>query len=536
VKKNTLLKKRHNTIREQLKRQADKPPREAQRWLQGADKKMDALIQDASEELSAMKRAAEEGGSAPSKKKRTTGGKRTAGEQAAPSRTKIRNMQRLVDEMRQTKNDMDAAKEIFTGVPTAEAPPPPPPPEEGPKLRGVRKDKLKKKPEAKAKEKFSKPGKLSTADAFGLESAEAVVDRLAKLRSRRAGFMESFNAGRGEAHVSAMRNNARTQRDREDAEYFAGELEALTLIRQIEADKKRRTAILQEYIKKERPAEEKTRARRVVDTVRQYFRENKFAAPAAPAEPAEPPSVARPKAKAKAKAKAAGAPSGAAPKLSDRDLARFLVLQWETGTERDEAIKQIRDQGGDVDKIVKMAERQRASSAPPRLSDRDQARFLALQWETGTSKEEAIKEFRERVRGTHTDEQIEKIIRMAEEQSREEQQIVPRASSAPPSRLSDADQVNMLVLKRETGESKAQVIKEFREEMQGRDEKWIRKILAQAEKQLKERKQLVVRGRSSSPGGGNPPNLEEGRARSRSGGGNSVGRAPPVVRTVAVGR
>jgi hypothetical protein len=96
----------------------------------------------------------------------------------------------------------------------------------------------------------------------------------------------------------------------------------------------------------------------------------------------------------------------------------------------------------------------------------------------------------------------------------------------------------MLVLKRETGESKAQVIREFREEMQGRDEKWIRKILAQAEKQLKERKQLVVRGRSSSPGGGNPPNLEEGRARSRSRGGvgNSVSRAPPVVRTVAVGR
>jgi hypothetical protein len=96
----------------------------------------------------------------------------------------------------------------------------------------------------------------------------------------------------------------------------------------------------------------------------------------------------------------------------------------------------------------------------------------------------------------------------------------------------------MLVLKRETGESKAQVIREFREEMQGRDEKWIRKIIAQAEKQLRERKQLVVRGRSSSPGAGNAPNLEDTRTRSRSRGGvgNSVSRAPPVVRTVAVGR
>jgi ribosomal protein L7/L12 len=456
VNKNTLLKKRHNTIRQQLKRQADKPPREALRWLEGADKKMDVLIQDASEELSAMKRAAEEAGSAPNKKSRTTGGKRTAGEQTGPSRTKIRNMQRLVEEMRQTKSDMDAARAQERSHPegggASQGASQPPPPEDGPRLRGVRKDKLKTKATAKK-------GKLSTADAFGLDSAEAVVDRLIKLRSRREGFMESFNAGRGEAHVRAMRNTARTQRDREDAEYFAGELEALTLIRQIEADKKRRTAILQEYIRKERPAEEKTRARRVVDTVRQYFRENKFAAPAAPK---------------------------AAPK----------------------------------------------AAAAAKLSDRDQARFLALQWETGTSKEEAIKEFRERVRGTHTDQQIEKIIRMAEKQSRDEQQIVPRASSAPASQLSDADQVNMLVLKRETGESKARVIKEFREEMQGRDEKWIRKILAQAEKQLKERKQLVVRGRSSSPGSGNPPNLDEGRARSRSRGG--VGTS--VVRTVAVGR
>jgi hypothetical protein len=303
-----------------------------------------------------------------------------------------------------------------------------------------------------------------------------------------------------------MKNSARTQQDREDAEYFAGELDALTLIRRIEGSKRQRTAILQEYINRPRPKEEKLRARRVVDSVRQYFKEAKAAGPA-PAAPA-------PK---------------AAPKLSDADLARFLRLQWETGTEREEAINQIRDQGRDVAKIVKMAER----SAPPKLSDRDQARFLVLQMETG-NKEEAIKEFRERVRGTHTEQQIEKIIRMAEAQSREEQQIVPRASSAPPS-LSDADQVNMLVLKRETGESKAQVVREFREEMQGRDEKWIRKILAQAEKQLKERKQLVVRGRSTSPRGGEAPNLGEGRARSRSGaGGSSASRARPVVRTVAV--
>jgi hypothetical protein len=117
-------------------------------------------------------------------------------------------------------------------------------------------------------------------------------------------------------------------------------------------------------------------------------------------------------------------------------------------------------------------------------------------------------------------------------------QLVPRASSAPPSQLSDADQGDALVRKRETGKSKAQVIKEFREEMQGRDDKWIKKILAAVERRLKERKQLVVRGRSSSPTAGGAPNLEEGRTRSRSRGGvgSSVSRAPPVVRTVAVGR
>jgi hypothetical protein len=97
--------------------------------------------------------------------------------------------------------------------------------------------------------------------------------------------------------------------------------------------------------------------------------------------------------------------------------------------------------------------------------------------------------------------------------------------------------VDALVRRREAGTSRAQLIKEFREEMQGRDDKWIKKILAAVERRLKERKQLVVRGRSSSPRGGNPPNLEEGRARSRSaGGGGSVSRTRPVVRTVAVGR
>jgi hypothetical protein len=108
---------------------------------------------------------------------------------------------------------------------------------------------------------------------------------------------------------------------------------------------------------------------------------------------------------------------------------------------------------------------------------------------------------------------------------------------APRGSVPQADQkyIDALVSKREGGTSRAQLIREFREENQGQDDKWIRKILAAVERQLKERKQLVVRGRSSTPRGGDAPNLGEGRARSRSGGGGgSVGRTRPVVRTVAV--
>jgi hypothetical protein len=121
-----------------------------------------------------------------------------------------------------------------------------------------------------------------------------------------------------------------------------------------------------------------------------------------------------------------------------------------------------------------------------------------------------------------------------------EPKAAPKAIEDAPQAIEDApsadqDQVNALVRRREGGTSRAQLIREFREENQGQDDKWIRKILAAVERQLKERKQLVVRGRSSTPRGGEAPNLGEGRARSRSGGGGgSVGRTRPVVRTVAV--
>jgi hypothetical protein len=111
----------------------------------------------------------------------------------------------------------------------------------------------------------------------------------------------------------------------------------------------------------------------------------------------------------------------------------------------------------------------------------------------------------------------------------------PQAIEDAPSSASDQKYIDALVSKREGGTSRAQLIREFREENQGREDKWIRKILAAVERQLKERKQLVVRGRSSTPRGGEAPNLGEARARSRSGGGGgSVGRTRPVVRTVRV--
>jgi hypothetical protein len=137
-------------------------------------------------------------------------------------------------------------------------------------------------------------------------------------------------------------------------------------------------------------------------------------------------------------------------------------------------------------------------------------------------------------------EMAQAIMSMMRKKAEPKAEPAPKAIEDAPQAIEDApsadqDQVNALVRRREGGTSRAQLIREFREENQGREDKWIRKILAAVERQLKERKQLVVRGRSSTPRGGEAPNLGEGRARSRSGGGGgSVGRTRPVVRTVAV--
>jgi hypothetical protein len=165
------LKKRHNTLLAQLKRQANKSPKEAQRWLrQTAEKKIDNLMEDASGQLAAMKRAAEEA-PAPSKKSRTKGGKRDAGGQMGPSRTKIRNMEKLVDQLQETKALVDAAAAdenkllALTDAPQPSQPSEPSQPSqpsepEGPSQPKEKKEKKKKSADEQLDSLLSNAGKV----------------------------------------------------------------------------------------------------------------------------------------------------------------------------------------------------------------------------------------------------------------------------------------------------------------------------------------------------------------------------------------